>query len=95
MTMLLPQSDNMTTKTQKALTNAEKQQRYRERQKQSGKKELRGYLTQEALTCYQEIQQKTQWTDSMLLSNAIRLMYAAHKCGQVGILNSWLTEHKR
>ena len=79
----------------KALTNAEKQQRYRERQKQSGKKELRGYLTPEALTCYAEIQQKTDWSDSMLLSNAIRLMYAAHKCGQIGILNSWLTEHKR
>ncbi|MDX3774056.1 hypothetical protein QE250_08025 [Chromatiaceae bacterium AAb-1] len=78
-----------------ALTNAEKQQRYRNRQKQSGKKELRGYLTPEALNCYQEIQQKTEWTDSMLLSNAIRLMYAAYKCGQVGILNGWLTEHKR
>ncbi|MEH8020771.1 MULTISPECIES: hypothetical protein [Rheinheimera] len=85
----------MTNTSKKALTNAEKQQRYRERQKQSGKKELRGYLTPEALSCYEEIQQKTQWSDSLLLSNAIRLMYAAHKCGQVGILNSWLTEHKR
>jgi hypothetical protein len=95
MTVLLPKSDNMTNSTQKALTNAEKQQRYRERQKQSGKKELRGYLTPEALSCYEEIQQKTEWNDSTLLSNAIRLMYAAHKCGQIGILNSWLTEHKR
>ena len=95
MTMLLPQSDNMTHLAKKALSNAEKQQRYRDRQKQSGKKELRGYLTPEAQRCYQEIQQKTEWTDSVLLSNAIRLMYAAHKCGQVGILNSWLTEHKR
>ncbi|PKM20120.1 MAG: hypothetical protein CVV11_00975 [Gammaproteobacteria bacterium HGW-Gammaproteobacteria-15] len=85
----------MTNSSGKALTNAEKQFRYRERQKQSGKKELRGYLTPEALSCYQEIQQKTEWSDSVLLSNAIRLMYAAHKCGQVGILNSWLTEHKR
>ncbi|HEY0922416.1 MULTISPECIES: hypothetical protein [Rheinheimera] len=85
----------MTNSSGKALTNAEKQLRYRERQKQSGKKELRGYLTPEALSCYQEIQQKTEWSDSVLLSNAIRLMYAAHKCGQVGILNSWLTEHKR
>ncbi len=85
----------MTKPTTKALSNAEKQQRYRERQKQSGKKELRGYLTPEALSCYSEIQQKTDWNDSTLLSNAIRLMYAAHKCGQIGLLNSWLTEHKR
>ena len=49
----------MTNSTGKALTNAEKQQRYRDRQKQSGKKELRGYLTAEALSCYEEIQQKT------------------------------------
>jgi hypothetical protein len=47
------------------------------------------------LACYQEIQQKTEWSDSVLLSNAIRLMYAAHKLGQVGLLNGWLTEHKK
>lgn len=87
-------SGEMMDKNQ-ALTNAEKQRRYRERQKDSGKKELRGYLTPEALQCYEEIVQKTQWNDSTLLSNAIRLMYAAHKLGQVGILNSWLNEHKR
>lgn len=85
----------MTNATGKALSNAQKQQRYRQRQKQAGKKELRGYLSAEAIQCYQEIQQKTDWSDSTLLSNAIRLMYAAHKCGQVGILYSWLTEHKR
>ncbi|HSG53144.1 MAG TPA: hypothetical protein VLA40_13640 [Rheinheimera sp.] len=85
----------MTNTEKKALTNAEKQQRYRDRQKQSGKKELRGYLTPEALACYEEIQQKTDWNDSTILSNALRLMYAAHKCGQIGILNSWLNEHKR
>tara|TARA_Y100001951_G_C11285021_1_gene268075 strand:- start:1190 stop:1459 length:270 start_codon:yes stop_codon:yes gene_type:complete len=85
----------MSNENKRALSNAEKQQRYRERQQASGKKELRGYLTPEALSCYQEIQEKTQWNDSTLLSNAIRLMYAAHKCGQIGILNSWLTEHKR
>lgn len=77
------------------LSNAQKQQRYREKQRQSGKKELRGYLTPEALACYQEIVDKTEWNDSLLLSNAIRLMYAAHKLGQVGLLNSWLNEHKR
>ncbi|TXH98577.1 MAG: hypothetical protein E6Q75_01180 [Rheinheimera sp.] len=80
---------------QPALTNAEKQQRYREKQRQSGKKELRGYLTPEALSCYQEIVDKTDWNDSQILSNAIRLMYAAHKLGQVGLLNSWLNEHQR
>ncbi|WNO61054.1 hypothetical protein [Rheinheimera sp. MMS21-TC3] len=85
----------MTNSTGKALTNAEKQKRYRIKQKQSGKKELRGYLTPEALACYSEIQQKTDWNDSLLLSNAIRLMYAAHKCGQIGLLYNWLTEHKR
>lgn len=82
-------------KSEPPLTNAEKQQRYRQKQKQSGKKELRGYLTPEALACYQEIAEKTEWNDSLMLSNAIRLMYAAHKLGQVGLLNSWLNEHKR
>lgn len=78
-----------------ALSNAEKQRRYRERQKEAGKKELRGYLTTEALACYQDIQQKTEWNDSTIISNAIRLMYAAHKCGQIGLLNAWLREHDR
>jgi hypothetical protein len=85
----------MSKPDQTPLSNAQKQQRYREKQRQSGKKELRGYLTPEALTCYQEIVDKTEWNDSLLLSNAIRLMYAAHKLGQVGLLNSWLNEHKR
>lgn len=85
----------MSKPDQTPLSNAEKQQRYREKQRQSGKKELRGYLTPEALACYQEIVDKTEWNDSLLLSNAIRLMYAAHKLGQVGLLNSWLNEHKR
>ncbi len=49
----------MPKSTLPALTNAEKQQRYREKQRQSGKKELRGYLTPEALSCYQEIVEKT------------------------------------
>ncbi|MCA1930863.1 hypothetical protein [Rheinheimera sp.] len=85
----------MTEPEKKRISNAEKQQRYRERQKGSGKKELRGYLSPEALACYQEIQQKTEWSDSVMLSNAIRLMYAAHKLGQIGLLNGWLTEHKK
>lgn len=81
--------------SKKALSNAEKQQRYRERQKTQGRKELRGYLTPEALACYNEISQKTEWSDSLLLSNAIRLMYAAHKLGQIGLLNGWLNDNKR
>lgn len=81
--------------SKKALSNAEKQQRYRERQKNQGRKELRGYLTPEALACYNEISQKTEWSDSLLLSNAIRLMYAAHKLGQIGLLNGWLNDNKR
>ncbi len=85
----------MNDSEKKPLTNAEKQQRYREKQKHSGRKELRGYLTPEAKICYEELQAKTEWTDSLMLSNAIRLMYAAHKLGQVGLLNSWLNEHKR
>ena len=85
----------MTQDSKKSLSNAEKQQRYRQRQKQSGRKELRGYLSPEALLCYQEIQDKTQWNDSLLLSKAIRLMYAAHKLGQVGLLNGWLEDHQR
>jgi hypothetical protein len=85
----------MSERKNTAFTNAEKQRRYRERQKDSGKKELRGYLTPEALQCYQDIAEKTQWPDSTIISNAIRLMYAAHKLGQIGILNSWLNEHKR
>jgi len=85
----------MTEQARKNLNNAEKQQRYRDRQKQSGRKELRGYLTPEALACYEEIQAKTQWNDSLLLSNAIRLMYAAHKLGQIGLLNGWLNDHKK
>lgn len=85
----------MTEQQKGPFTNAQKQQRYRERQRDGGKKELRGYLTPQALECYQEIQKKTEWNDSTLLSNAVRLMYAAHKLGQIGLLNGWLNEHKK
>ena len=37
----------------KAFSNAEKQKRYRDRQKESGKKEMRGYLSPEAQNCYE------------------------------------------
>ena len=83
----------MTVKA-KALSNAEKQKRYRERQKDKGKKEMRGYLSPEALACYELIAEQTQWSDSVILSNAVRLTYAAYKNGQIGLLNNWLTQNK-
>jgi len=85
---------NSTPAKRQALTNAEKQRRYRERQKEKGKKEMRGYLSKEALVCYQLIQEQTNWSDSVILSNAVRLTYAAYKNGQIGLLNNWLNEHK-
>lgn len=86
----------MDTKAKKkaALTNAEKQKRYRERQKGIGKREVRGYLSAEALECYEKINQQTEWTDSTILSNAIRITYAAYKNGQIGLLNNWLNQNK-
>lgn len=76
-----------------AFTNAEKQKRYRERQKEKGKKEARGYLSKEALACYELIAEQTNWNDSVILSNAVRLTYAAYKNGQIGLLNNWLTKN--
>jgi hypothetical protein len=77
----------------KAFSNAEKQKRYRDRQKESGKKEMRGYLSPEAQNCYELIADQTKWTDSVILSNAVRLTYAAYKNGQIGLLNNWLNKH--
>ncbi len=77
-----------------AFTNAEKQKRYRDRQKDKGKKEMRGYLSPEARECYRLIAEQTKWSDSIILSNAVRLTYAAYKNGQIGLLNSWLNEHE-
>ena len=76
-----------------ALTNAEKQRRYRERQKDKGKKEMRGYLSKEALECYELIAEQTKWSDSVIMSNAVRLTYAAYKNGQIGLLNNWLNKN--
>jgi len=81
------------TNKKTAMTNAEKQKRYRERQKDKGKKEMRGYLSQEALECYSLIAEQTKWSDSVILSNAVRLTYAAYKNGQIGLLNNWLKEN--
>ncbi len=76
-----------------ALTNAEKQKRYRERQKERGKQEMRGYMSPEAKECYKLISEQTGWNDSVILSNAVRLTYAAYKNGQIGLLNSWLKKN--
>jgi len=84
----------MKKEKKKPLTNAEKQKRYRERQKERGKQEMRGYMSPEAKECYQLIAQQTGWSDSVILSNAVRLTYAAYKNGQIGLLNSWLNKHK-
>lgn len=75
--------------------NAEKQRRFRERQKAAGKKLVRGYVTSDAMKCYDEIREKTGWSDSDVLSNSLRLMYAAYKCGQIKLLNEWLKDHGR
>jgi hypothetical protein len=77
-----------------AMTNAEKQKRYRERQKERGLQEMRGYMSPEAKRCYQLISEQTNWSDSMIMSNAVRLTYAAYKNGQIGLLNSWLKNNK-
>ncbi|NQZ21931.1 MAG: hypothetical protein HRT53_07705 [Colwellia sp.] len=82
------------TEKKKSYSNAEKQKRYRDRQKDRGKKEMRGYLTPEAQNCYELIVDQTKWTDSVILSNAVRLTYAAYKNGQIGLLNSWLKKNE-
>ena len=79
----------------KSNANAEKQRRFRERQKALGKKQVRGYITPEAKTCYDELVEKTHWSDSEILSNALRLTYAAYRCGQIKLLNEWLKDHDR
>ena len=77
-----------------AMSNAEKQKRYRERQKERGLQEMRGYMSPEAKNCYKLISEQTNWSDSVILSNAVRLTYAAYKKGQIGLLNSWLKNNK-
>jgi len=84
----------MQVEKKKAMTNAEKQKKYRERQKLLGKKEMRGYLSEEALACYELIAEQTKWSDSIILSNAVRLTYAAYKNGQIGLLNNWLKQNE-
>lgn len=81
--------------TNKKSPNADKQKRYRERQKQLGHKQVRGYVNQQAMSCYEEIREKTGWTDNEVLSNALRITYAAYRCGQIKLLNEWLKDHDR
>ncbi len=75
--------------------NAEKQKRFRDKQKEKGKKQVRGYVSPQAMDCYQELSDKTGWTDSEMLSNALRITYAAYKCGQIKLLNEWLKDHDK
>ncbi|QJR82621.1 hypothetical protein CA267_018615 [Alteromonas pelagimontana] len=82
-------------KKQNPSANAEKQRRFRERQKQAGKKLVRGYVTPEAMECYDDIREKTGWSDSEVLSNSLRVIYAAYRCGQIKLLNEWLKNHRR
>ena len=74
--------------------NAEKQKRFREKQKALGKKMVRGYVSPQALVCYEELQDKTGWSDSDILSNVLRITYAAYKKGQIRILNQYLEDNK-
>lgn len=75
--------------------NAEKQKRFREKQKAEGKKMVRGYIKPDALDCYEELREKTGWTDADLLSNSLRITYAAYKCGQIKLLNEWLKKNHK
>jgi len=90
MTEQTTKTPNKSSSTDKAKANADKQRRFRERQKEAGKKLVRGYVSPEAKACYDEIRDKTGWTDSEAMSNAMRLMYAAYKCGQISCSMSGL-----
>jgi uncharacterized protein YfeS len=82
-------------KNKKLVANAEKQKRFRERQKALGKKMVRGYLSPDAMDNYNEIAQKTGWTDNDIISNSLRITYAAYKNGQIRFLNKWLQDDDR
>lgn len=79
----------------KLTANAEKQKRFRLKQKELGKKQVRGYVTPQAMECYHEISAKTGWTDSEVLSNSLRITYAAYRCGQIKLLNEWLKDNNK
>ena len=83
---------NTNMKNKKLVANAEKQKRFRDRQKSLGKKMVRGYITPDAMDNYKEIAQVTGWTDSDIISNSLRITYAAYKNRQIRSLNKWLEE---
>ncbi|MET1219352.1 MAG: hypothetical protein ABWW63_06930 [Glaciecola sp.] len=74
--------------------NAEKQKRFRDKQKALGRKMVRGYVSPQGLRCYEELSQKTGWSDSEILSNALRITYAAYKKGQIRMLNQYLEDNQ-
>lgn len=82
-------------RNKKLQANAEKQKRFREKQKSLGKKMVRGYISPEAMENYKEIVEKTNWTDSDILSNSLRITYAAYRNNQIRSLNQWLQEDDR
>lgn len=82
-------------KTNKSTANAEKQKRFRDRQRAQGNKQVRGYITPRAQTCYGEIRNITGWTDSEILSNSLKITYAAYKCGQIKLLDAWLKNNMK
>jgi hypothetical protein len=79
-------------KNKKLVANAEKQKRYRDRQKSLGKKMVRGYVTPEAMENYKEMAEITGWTDNDIISNSLRITYAAYRNRQIRFLNKWLQE---
>ncbi|MFC3121681.1 hypothetical protein [Agaribacter flavus] len=79
----------------KLQANAEKQKRFREKQKALGKKMVRGYISREAQEDYQLIAEKTGWTDSEILSNSLRITHAAYRNGQIRFLNKWIQDEDK
>lgn len=79
-------------KNKKLVANAEKQKRFRDRQKALGKKMVRGYITPDAMENYKEIAEVTGWTDNDIISNSLRITYAAYRNRQIRFLNKWLQE---
>ncbi|MEM0911830.1 MAG: hypothetical protein AAGJ37_12680 [Pseudomonadota bacterium] len=79
----------------KLVANAEKQKRFRDKQKALGRKMVRGYISQDAQRDYAEIVEKTGWTDNEIINNSLRITYAAYKNGQIQLLNKWLQDEDR
>tara|TARA_R110000744_G_scaffold23200_1_gene58929 strand:- start:3748 stop:4053 length:306 start_codon:yes stop_codon:yes gene_type:complete len=93
--IFLTVNNDIVMKNPKMVANAQKQRRFRERQKELGKQQVRGYVTPQGMESYKELSAKTGWSDSELLSNALRITYAAYKCGQIKLLNEWLKDNDK